>query len=59
MYKYHMDVEVEAKGDDEQVLFHRQCALRLYFMYLVDTSLFMDKSETYVEVVYLTYFIDL
>lgn len=28
-------------------------------MYLVDMSIFVDKSATYINVVYLSYFIDL
>lgn len=38
---------------------HRQCTLRCYLLFLVEMSIFMDKSETYVDVVYLKYFIDL
>lgn len=50
---------MEAEGDDEQVLFHIQYALRSDFLYLVDTTIFVDKSATYVDLVYLTYFINL
>lgn len=50
LYKYHLDMVMEAKGDDEQVLHHRQCGLRSYLMYLVDTTIFMYKSATYIDV---------
>lgn len=59
LYKYHMVATMKAKGDVEQVLFHIQCALRSYFLYLVSTIIFVDKSATYVDVFYLTYFTDL
>lgn len=50
-----MDVE----GDDTQVEHHRTCALRCYLLFLVDTSMFMGKNATLIDVVYLQYFIDL
>lgn len=59
LYEFLLDAEVEAESDDEMILHHRQCALRLYLMYLVGTTIFMEKSVTYVNVVDLTYFIDL
>lgn len=59
LYKYHQVSAVEVEADDEEVLFHRQYAFRSYFMYLVDTIIFMEKSATYVDVVYMTYFVDL
>lgn len=48
----------QADGDDEQVAFHKSHASRAYMLYLVDTSIFMDKSATYTNVVYLRYFVD-
>lgn len=45
--------------DAVKVEYHRQCALRCYLLFLVGTSIFVDKSEIYVDVVYLKYFIDL
>lgn len=57
--RYHLDVVVKADDDDTHVVYRRVCALRLYLMYLVGTSIFVDKSVYYVNVVYLRYFIDL
>ena len=45
-------------GDDEQVVIHIPYALRAYLLYLVDTTIFMDKSATYTYIVYLRYFVD-
>ncbi|CAL5211018.1 unnamed protein product [Lathyrus oleraceus] len=45
--------------NDLQVTYHRECALRCFLIFLVGTSLFVDKSGTYVNVAYLKYFIDL
>lgn len=58
LYINHMTVAIEVDGGDAQVLYHRACGLRSHPMYLVDTSIFMDKSAYYVDVVYLSYFID-
>lgn len=51
MYRYHLDVAVEADDNDAHVLHHRACALRLYIMYLVDTLIFVDKRAYYVDVI--------
>lgn len=59
LYKYHLDAKIEADGDDAHVIHRIVCALRLYLMFLVSTSIFMDKSVYYVDVVYLSYFIEL
>lgn len=59
LYKSNSVASVEAESDDKNVLFHIQYALRSYFIYLVDTTIFMDISLTYVDVVYVTYFTDL
>lgn len=37
----------------------RKYALKSYFLILVGTSIFMDKSATYVDVVYLKFFMGL
>lgn len=58
-YKDQLVSVVEARGDDEKVLYHRQCILRSYVIYFVYTSIFVDKSATYINEVYLSYFIDL
>lgn len=44
---------------DMQVEHHQTYGLRFYLLFLVGTYMFMDKSATYVDVVYLQYFIDL
>lgn len=46
LYKYHLIAEMDDEGDDEHVLLHRKCALRSYFLYLVSTTIFVDKSAT-------------
>lgn len=48
----------EARGDDEHVGLHRAYAMRAYLIYLVGTAIFVDKSATYIDVVYLWYFGD-
>lgn len=50
---------MEAEGDEEHVLYRRRCALSSYLMYLINTAIFVDKSVTYVDLIHLTYFIDL
>lgn len=37
---------------------HIAHAMRAYLLYLVDTAIFMNKSATYADVVYLRYFLD-
>lgn len=59
LYICHLDVKVGVGGDDVQVVHHRVCALRSYLLYLVDTSIFVDKSAYYIDVVYLIHFINL
>ena len=50
---------LDVAGDHMQVAYHRYSALRCYLLFLVGTSMFVDKSETYVDVVYLKYITDL
>lgn len=51
---------VENADDNElHVTYHKKCSLRCFVIFLVDTSIFMDKRITYVDVAYLKYFIDL
>lgn len=40
-------------GDDEHVIQHITYAMRAYLLYLIDTIIFVDKSVTYVDVIYL------
>lgn len=53
-----MVTTVETDGDDAQVLHHKACSYRSYLMYLVCTSILVDKCVYHVDVVYLRYFID-
>lgn len=45
----------QADGNDEQVVLHILHALRAYLLYLVGTVIFLDKSATYTDVIYLCY----
>lgn len=55
LYIEHLVATVEDDGDDAQVVYHRGCAFQAY-LFFVGTSIFMDKSATYVIVIYLRYF---
>lgn len=59
LYKDHLHMALDAEGDDMLVEYYRQCALRCYLLFLIGKSMFVDKSETYVDVVYLKYFMGL
>lgn len=50
---------LDAEVNDVQVEYHQQCALRCYLLFHIGTSIFVDKSATYVDVVYLKYFINI
>lgn len=58
-YKDHLQKVMDAEGDNMQIEYHQTCALKCYLLFLVGMSMFLDKSEIYVDVVYLQYFIDL
>lgn len=58
-YIDHLNAIVSVVSDDAQVAYHRKSALKTCFLILVGTRIFMDKSATYVDVVYLKYFMDL
>lgn len=55
LYAHHLVVAMLIDGDDEQVMYHKTWKLRSYLMYLVDTSIFVDKNAYYVNMVYLRY----
>ncbi|XP_058771909.1 protein MAIN-LIKE 1-like [Vicia villosa] len=61
LYEDHLvaAAEVEEEGDAFYVEYHRCITLRCWFMFLVGTMLFVDKSANYVDMTYLRYFIDL
>lgn len=48
----------DVRGDDEYVRLHKAYAMRAYLLYFVDTVIFLDKSSTYTNIVYLWYFKD-
>lgn len=59
LYQHHLVVALDDDGDDAHVAYLRVCALRSCLLVLVDTSIFVSKSLTYVNVIYLRYFINL
>ncbi|XP_058750743.1 protein MAIN-LIKE 2-like [Vicia villosa] len=61
LYEHHLVAAAgaEDEGDAVFVEYHRDCALRCWLMFLVSTSLFVDKSATYVDLTYLRYFMNL
>lgn len=59
LYRDHLIAVMEADDDDAHAMYHKGRALRVYLIFLVVTSIFMDKSTTYIDVIYLIYFINL
>ncbi|XP_058775350.1 protein MAIN-LIKE 1-like [Vicia villosa] len=61
LYHNHLVMATDSKTEGGKLFaqYHRLCALRCYFMFLVGTSLFVDQSANYVDVTYPWYFIDL
>lgn len=53
LYRDHLVAPVEADGDDAWVMYHRTCALKAYLMFFVGTPIFVEKSATYVDVIYM------
>lgn len=53
VYTYELQRAHRATSDDEQVRLHKAYALRAYLLYLVGTTIFMDKRATYTNVFYL------
>lgn len=58
-YINNLNANVDVMSDDAHVAYHVVCALRTYFLFLVDKSIFVDKSLTYVDIVYIEYFMDM
>lgn len=56
LYIDHLVATVEDDGYDAHLLHHRACPLKSYLMYLVETSICVDKIAYHVDVVYLRYF---
>ncbi|XP_058746819.1 uncharacterized protein LOC131619772 [Vicia villosa] len=61
LYENHLmaAADSEQEGDRLFTEYHRACALRCWFMFLVGIALFVEKNATYVDMTYLQYFIDL
>lgn len=58
-YINNLNADVDVMRYDAHVTYHVVCALRIYFIFLVDTSIFVDKSLTYVDIAYIEYFMDM
>lgn len=58
VYTYNIHRAEEARGNDEQVRLHKVYPMRSYLLYMVGTSIFVNKSATYKYMVYLRYFKD-
>ena len=59
LYGNNFEMAKHSDADDLWVAYHRECALRCFIMFLVGTSMLVEKSENYVDVAYLKYSIDL
>jgi hypothetical protein len=51
------DLDEEATEEERQ--FYKDCTLRCFFLYLLGSTLFTNKSSQYVDVIFLTYLQDL
>ncbi|XP_058765588.1 uncharacterized protein LOC131639100 [Vicia villosa] len=49
----------QVAGHEAETDIHRERVMRYYFLYLIDTQLFVDTRLTYTNVVYLTYLSDI
>ncbi|XP_050878283.1 protein MAINTENANCE OF MERISTEMS-like [Lathyrus oleraceus] len=58
VYTYELLRAQHARGDNEQVGLHKVYAIIAYLLYLVGIAIFVDKSATYTDLVYLRYFED-
>lgn len=59
LYTEQLHAIKQTTSNDKQVMQHKAYALRAYMLYFVGTSIFVDKSVTYVDAVYPIYFTDL
>lgn len=59
LYEHHLTAFVDVYGDNARVSYHKTCALRSYLLVLANTFIFVGKSATYVNIMYLRYLIDL
>ncbi|KAK2417027.1 protein MAINTENANCE OF MERISTEMS [Trifolium repens] len=51
--------DLDEKATEEEKEFYKDCTLRCFFLYLLDSTLFTNKSSQYVDVIFLTYLQDL
>ncbi|CAL5198435.1 unnamed protein product [Lathyrus oleraceus] len=58
VYTYELQRAEKTKGDDEQERNHIVYAMRAYLLYLLGTMIFVEKSATYTDVIYLLCFED-
>jgi len=58
-YEEQLELETEHGGVNQEVRRLRDQAVRKYFLYLVEITMFTDKSQNVVDVAYLRYFKDL
>lgn len=58
MYAQQLHDAEQATCDDEHDTQHKTYAMRAYLLYLVGTPIFMEKSVTYVNVIYMRYLDD-
>lgn len=52
-YVDHLHADVDVTSDYACVTYHRVCALRSYFIILIGTTIYVDKREVHVDVVYI------
>ena len=50
----HSQMALDVKVDGMLVDYHQKCSLRSYLLFLVGTSMFVEESTTYVNMVYLS-----
>lgn len=59
LYICHLDYAVETDNvDDAHVTHHKVCEFSSYLLYMVSTSVFVNKSSYYVNFVYMKYSIN-
>jgi hypothetical protein len=51
--------DLDEEATEEEKEFYKDCTLRCFFLYLLGSTLFTNKSSQYVDVIFLTYLQDL
>lgn len=49
LYGENLELIEDANENDIQVTYHQECALRCYLIFSVGTTMFVDKSATYID----------